>query len=499
MRKTGFYLLLFILQIVSGCNRDSAVYVGIENIPAGLDPVTHNDIYEVQIFSQIYETLFVLKDDYRTVEANLVDNWEISENHLNYRFGLKPNIRFHNGKRLTADDVIYSVRRYQNFKANWILNEIIYQTNMIDSLTFEILLKRPYALLLYALCSPYVLAIQTPKIIGNYRDLNPELVGTGPFYLADVMTGGTIQLALNPEGRFRSSEIEEIRFLPFPNHSSVANALKNGDVDIIYMISSNMIDRMKWSGKINYLVNKPVNIQFIGFNNMRAPFNNAENRKAFLEALDIPRIVNNTNRGNAQVAKSPLPPIYDNLVTTSQNGYHPDHARAVLKDLRTGNDLTFKFILPGAGNERQILFEMIQTQLKKVGIRLELSLSETWDQHREVLGSDFTSIFTYGYDSEIIGDPGNFLKTLFHSESSQNFLKYKNSHVDSLLYLAERNHEIDKRNLLYREIVDIIIGETPAVFLNHIIPHFAYSSDKIEYISATPYQIIEFQTMRLIH
>lgn len=499
MRKTGLYLLLFILQIVSACNRDSAVYVGIENLPAGLDPVRHTDIYEVQIFSQIYETLFVLKYDYRTVEANLVDNWEISEDHLNYRFGLKPDIRFHNGKQLTAADVLYSIRRYQNLKANWLLSDIIYQTNMIDSLTVEIVLKRPYALLLYALCSPYVLAVQTPRTIGNYRDLNPDLVGTGPFYSENVNSDGTIKLALHPNGRFRSGEVKEIRFVPFPNHSSVANALKNGDVDIIYMISSNMIDRLKWSGKINYLVNKPVNVQFIGFNNMRAPFNMAENRKAFLAALDIPRIVNNTNRGNAQVARSPLPPIYDHLVTTSQNAYHPDHARSVLKSLGADNDLTFEFILPGAGNERQILFEMIQTQLKKEGIHLELSLSASWDQHRQALGSDFTSIFTYGYDSEIIGDPGNFLKTLFHSQSSQNFLKYNNNHVDSLLYLAEQNHDLEKRNMLYREIVNIIIGETPAVFLNHIIPHFAYNSDKIKFISATPYQILEFQTMQLIH
>ncbi len=114
---------------------------------------------------------------------------------------------------------------------------------------------------------------------------------------------------------------------------------------------------------------------------------------------------------------------------------------------------TFKFILPGAGNERQILFEMIQTQLNKVGINLELELSDSWDKHRETLGSDLTSIFTYGYDSEIIGDPGNFLKTLFHSKSSQNFLRYKNDRVDTLLYQAERDHNVDERNLIYREIV----------------------------------------------
>ncbi len=329
------------LYIFCGCNRDSTIYMGIENIPVGLDPVKNTGIYEVQVYSQIFETLFKLKNDYQTIEANLLDNWQISEDHLNYRLQLKPGIRFQNGKPLEAADVIYSIRRYQNLHSDWILRDIVDQASTVDSMTIEIQLKRPYALLLYALCSPYVLVVQTPSKIGDYRDLNPDLVGTGPFSLKANGPDGAVELTLNPFGRLETGDVTGIRFLPYLDHASMAGALKDGAVDIIYMISSKMIDRLKWSGKINYLVIRPVNIQFIGFDNMREPFNDIRIRRAFLEALDVARIVYNTNRGNAEVAHGPLPPIYSYLSMTRQDGYHPDHAQFVLSGLNAGSGSDF--------------------------------------------------------------------------------------------------------------------------------------------------------------
>ena len=81
--------------------------------------------------------------------------------------------------------------------------------------------------------------------------------------------------------------------------------------------------------------------------------------------------------------------------------------------------------------------------------------------------------------------------------SEHNILHYKNSKVDSWLNQARSEFDRNKREILYKKIVEQIIEDTPAVFLYHVKEHFAYNTKKIKFLPVDPYGIIQYHKIEL--
>ena len=486
------YILFVAYLIISWqCSDTATIRIATDGSVHGFDPIHNTGIYEFQVYNQIYETLLRLDSDYQTIRPNLVQQWTVEADNQTYRFSLHPDIRFQDGHLLTAWDVLYTLDRYHQEKSDWLLRDIIENTIAVDSLTFEIHLKKIFAPFLYCLCSPSILVIQSKLSDAGTRGRN----GTGPYFLYRLTSDGKIVLHQNTFYRKPLSPVKRISFVPFANDEDMSLAIENGDVDIIYMISGYVIDRLKWTGRVNYIVNKPVNTIYIGFNNQQPPFNDRRVRQTFLYAFNIPKIVYNSNRSNALPAHGPLPPVYDYLETISQAQQDIERARTLLAETglnMKSNDFRF-FMTTGRYN----LVELLNVQLRPLGINLQVEMYNGWDEQTAAIMSERAQMFRDGYDSDVIGDPWYFLWTLFYSKSPQNSMRYNNPQVDSLLCLAETKYNQSERNQIYKKIVSIIVDETPAIFLNHVIPHFAVDSEKISHISVSPYQILDFTTIKL--
>jgi peptide/nickel transport system substrate-binding protein len=491
VKTTKIFLIIISSVLAWTCSDEETIRMAIEEMPHGFDPVYQGGVYDVQIQSQIFETLLRLDSDCQTILPNLVMSWTVNPDGNTYRFTLRPDVRFQDGHRLNVNDILYSIERYRTEKNNWLLQNRIEHVSVIDSLTFEIRLKKNFAPFLYTLCSPYILMIQSP--VGE-KDKN--LSGTGPYILDESHRNGRVILRQNPLYWQKSSEVKKIEFILYLNYDSSAYAIEDREVDIVYLISGSIIDRLKWTGKIDYVLNKPLNIIFIGFNNQAVPFNDLRIRKAVLYTLNIPQLVYNSNRGNAIPAAGPLPPIY-NLETPLQAGQDLALARKLLKETEINGNLVSRFYVLSNKSSRQTGIELLKAQLRASGITLQTEVSRSWPEHIGAIMSDRAQMFMDGYDSDIIGDPWYFLWTLFHSKSPSNSLKYYNSTVDSLLDLAETRYDMNERKRIYEKIVSIIIAETPAIFLDHVIPHFAVDSERIKHISVSPYQILDFNSLIL--
>ena len=138
---------------------------------------------------------------------------------------------------------------------------------------------------------------------------------------------------------------------------------------------------------------------------------------------------------------------------------------------------------------------MIEAQLEKVGIKLTTKFFSDWELFINALKSKDCHLFLQGYGSELIGDPGNFLYALFHSNSPTNHFNYTNKNVDRLLEQAFQEMDAEKRHETYRSVVKIILEDTPAIFESHIKSHFAYNSEKIKSLVVSPYDFIYFHRL----
>src|SRR5262249_43102408 len=109
--------------------------------------------------------------------------------------------------------------------------------------------------------------------------------------------------------------------------------------------------------------------------------------------------------------------------------------------------------------------EMIKQDLERLGIKVELFTAENWKQYRTaVLGKLPGAMYRYGWFADF-PDPDNFLFSLFHSQSPDNYANYNNPAVDHLLEQARSEGDYLKRIQLYRQAEALIMADAPVVNL----------------------------------
>lgn len=493
--------LVFIVILFWGLNCDfldeeKEITQSIYFFPSGLDPAKDTKYFEYQIFSQIYEPLVKLDHDFTTLLPCLAESWEISDDNLSYTFKLKSDIPFHDGSSLSADVVKYSYLRQIGIRTEDPLSKIIDKINVVDSLTLEICLKHPFKPFLYSLASPTAgLMVISRQAIEKYGDkISKNPVGTGPYYLEEWQENDKI--SLKSFNRYRTKHnFSKITFSMPDSLIQPEVQFKNGELDILYMVAGNWLDRLKWLGQMEYYVQKSTSTLFIGFNIKSKPVDDIRVRRAILKSLDIKRSVILANRGNAIPASNPLPPIYSGFEDLIQENFDPKEAKILLEMAGHSDEMNLNFHFLSRTFSRPMKVELIKSQLEKVGIKLNIILFSDPIKYSESIYNEDCHMFLDGYGAELIGDPGIFLYSIFHSSSKKNILHYNNKKVDKLINEALRTSNDEERHNAYRNIIRLILNDIPAIFDSHVKSHFAYNSKKIKKLMVNPYEFIYFHQL----
>jgi len=491
---------LWILSFTQGCSAfpsSATISQVIYYFPTGLDPAINHDYYEYQIFSQIYEPLVQLADDYQTLIPCLAVSWSIAENERDYRFELRPGVKFHDGSRLTAAVASFSIQRQIRLRPDFIQFSVIDTVTALDELTLLIRLKHCYPPFLYSLAAPNGLQIMSKEAIDKYGEkIGRKPCGTGPFYLNEWQDDEYISLKRFP-GYRKTGQVEEVVFRHPKDNSESEVLFKDGHLDILYMVAAFWLDRLRWLGDVDYFVKKPLNTLYLGFNMRSKLVQDHLIRKAVLLSIDRKKVTMIANRGNAVVADGPLPPIYRGFDDLQQESLNREKAIHLLEKAGYKNSLVLNLYVPSYTFSRNIKIELIKSELKKSGINLVPYYFEDADTYRSAIVNDSCHLFFDGYGSELIGDPVNFLYTLFYSSSSYNWGGYHNKLMDKMLNQSLSENDGNKRHLLYRKIVSTALDDIPSVFISHVKSHFAYNTEKIKSLVASPYEYIYYNRLKL--
>lgn len=494
-------ILIIFFILINGCDvlheKQSLIH-GINNFPNGLDPGKNFDVHEIQIYSQVYETLVKLEEDGHKVIPCLAKKWKVSEDGKLFTFYLQPNVYFHDNSLLNAEIVKYSFDRQLELNGSSPLLNMIDTVEVTDSSSFSIRLKYPYALFLYNLTSPTTYVAISKNALKKYgNDIAFHPIGTGPFYLKKWEPKKTISLNTFKNYWKSKNNINKIIFEYYDNLVQREKSLQQDEVDVLNTISGYSIDRLKWLGTIDYKVFNPINVIYLGFNNNDELLKNIFIRKAILRSINIPKLVLNLLRGNSLVSKGPLPPSLHNYNEIKQEIYNIRESKKMLKQAGYDKGLRLKFYFPKHAITRQTIIELLKSNLSKIGISLDVKMFNSWEDFNEACRSDSSQLFISGWASDVVGDPENFLYSLFYSKSEFNSFNYKNIQVDLWLDQARREFDRNKREILYKKIVEQILEDTPAVFLYHVKEHFAYNTNKIKSLPVDPYGIIQYHKVEL--
>lgn len=363
-----------------GAARTDTVVVASSTAPASLDFTTTSGAAIPQaLMGNVYETLVRIDED-GTPQPLLAESWEVSEDGTRYVFHLRPGVTFSDGSPFTAETAKFSIDRVASEWTNGWKRQMapVAGTRALDPTTLEVTLSQRSSSWLWSM-GTLTGAMMTPTGVG---DLARTPVGTGPYRVAEWKTGQELRLHAREDywgGRPGHATVV-LRY--FPDAVSSVNALKTGDVDVLWGLSSpELLDELRAEGRWNVDVGSTNGEFLLAMNNRREPFSHPAVRRAVMFAVDRQAVIDTvwggygTDTGGVPVA--PSDPWYE---PSSAYPFDPDRARALLEEAGYATDGTDERLrvtitapsLPYA----QATSELVYAQLRDVGFQVRIAAAE---------------------------------------------------------------------------------------------------------------------------
>ena len=416
----GFFsILLFIssLSIIWQINKFFLVEVpdyggslteGIIGSPRFVNPLLATTDIDRDLTALVYSGLLKVNPN-GSLSPDLAEKYEISDDGLVYTFTLRKDLEFHDGTKITSDDVIFTIEKAQDTtlksprKTNWDGVEV----KKIDDLTVQFILKQAY--------SPFIQNITLgilPKHIWKnttseefpFSQFNINPIGSGPYKIENIKysSGG-----LPSEYNFVSFNkyslgrpyITNLTIKSYPNEKELISAYKKGDIESIHGISADQIDSVNKNGNTNIIYPLP-RIFGVFFNQNVAPvFANKEVRVALDMVTNKQEIINTVLKGYGQIADEPVPTKNSDTNQTFNEETQLAKAKALLvangwkenddgifekKDKKSNTRLEFS-ISTGSAPELKQTAQILQRQWQKLGAIVEVKIFDIGDLNQNII------------------------------------------------------------------------------------------------------------------
>ena len=437
-----------------------------------IDPHKTNSSVDSLVNPLVYEPLIAIDGNYKYVGV-LAESWEVSEDGKRWIFNLRPNVRFHNKRSLTAADVVFSIKRILDPKTNAIMRSNylkIQSVKALSDLQVEILLDGGYS----TFVTEIGLGVRTAIIAHESVDVNGEVstpIGTGP-YVFESWEKGTAWRARRFEDYWgKSSEFRTVTFLSQSdgaNTFSLLGKMNDDGVDFIPWISPDEAVTIQNLSATDYVVHS-VNMNntlSLRFNTQRGPFRSLELRKAVAYAIDKSSINAKVFAGMGTVHNQPFP-VRSVLFLDVPDVYSQPNlqeARALVSKSEEPEEIEVVMIHPRGWLPKFV--EELHRQLSPLGIRLkvdEVNIDQ-WMSRAKSLEYDLfidvvENIFHW---DRILG--------YFDTNSSSNWLVggYDNSSVSELLHFARQQRSMAESKPFYEEILGMVQDDVGILFLQTV-------------------------------
>jgi oligopeptide transport system substrate-binding protein len=461
--------------------------------PATLDPARISDVYSRSVAQQIFDGL-VQFDSTLTITPALARFWKASRDGRTWTFTLRRGVKFHHGRAVSADDVVFSFTRildsrlkssaapmfsnikgaaeFQNGTASAVSG-----LAALDASTVQIVLTESFAPFVSVLAMGHAKILPRDLVERDAEAFGAAPVGTGPFKFSRWERGKSITLVRNPEYFERAPHLATLVFRIFQggNVPAMYEEFKQGRLEDT-PVPTTEHGRAHAGGEYQYIKRPMFSLRHYGFNTRMKPLDDRRVRRALAAAIDRPAILDDVFLGRYIPAHGILPPgtlAFNPGVKSIP--YDAGQARALLAEAgyAGGRGMPLITFLSGARSERILTeHERIKKDLGVIGVRAEFQYQTHWPTFVRTLGEGKAGAFLHAWHADI-PDPDNFLHLLFHSRSPRNYMGYANPLVDDLLTRARSERDLQPRVDLYRRAEQLILDDAP------IIPFWHYPYERL--------------------
>jgi ABC-type transport system substrate-binding protein len=457
--------------------------------PRTLDPAQVNDTNAGEYVAEIFSGLVTLDQNLKVV-PDIAERWDVSDDRKTFTFYLRKEVKFHDGRPVTAQDFKYSIERVANPAtlsptAENYLGDIVgvkeklnrkaaevSGVQVVDDYTVKITIDSPKSYFLAKLTFPAAYIVDKNNVERGGRTWTDKPNGTGPFKLKEYVRGQRLILAKNESyyGEIKP-KIDEVQFILAGG--SAMTMYENGDLESVFVTISDIERVSDPSSPLNkeLYVGPSLSTGFIVFNTRKPPFDDPKVRLAFAYAIDRQKVIDVVYRKMPLAANTILPPGMPGYsAPAAPITYDPAKAKQLLAESKYAGklpDITWTTI--GAGGSAAQNIQVMAGMLKdNLGARVSIQQTDDASFFNTIddPAKNPYQMFDVGWSADYV-DPQNFLDILFRSTSTQNWASYGNPEVDKLLDQAAVEKDNAVRFKIYQQVEQILLTDAPAIPFSH--------------------------------
>lgn len=462
-----------VVPALTGCkpvDRETLHFL-IASSPNNLDLRQGTDAQSERVGALIYDAL-AHKDEHFNLQPSLAANWDRPDP-LTWIFHIRPNVRFHDGKLLTADDVAWSINSMRDgtlITAKGGAFADVDRISVSGPLTVTVHTRRPYAGLLFSLSDGLFGVVE--KGAGRDEGLHP--VGTGPFRFISQLQDRDVVMERNANYWGGAPKIKRIRFEVVPDAITIALEMKksSGDAES-NEITLDMVHALQGLPNLQTATDPGSLVIYANMNVNDPALHDKRVRQAIACAIDRRALIAALWRGQARVADSLLPPGHWARADNSELPQYPHDVKRAIALLEAAglkpdeNGIRLRFNLKTSTDETtRLTAQAMQQQLRAAGIEMSIRSAEFGTFYSDITKGAFQmyilrwigsnedpDIFRYAYASSSFPPKGG------------NRGRYSNLEVDALI--ADANSAVDQaqRKRDYVRVQEILADELPGIML----------------------------------
>jgi peptide/nickel transport system substrate-binding protein len=431
--------------------------------PVNLDPHLSSAYSTFEVLENVYNQLVGLDDSLQIV-PELAESWTVSDDKLTYTFKIRQGVTFHNGRALTADDVVYSYERIRNpeTQSGWAyLFDPVDKIEAPDESTVVISTKQIYAPLLTKLASQGTAIVPKEDVEAGTLGQNPD--GTGPFKFVEFVPADHLTIARN-ETYWEAGlpYLDQVIFKPIPDETVKQTNLETGNVDWTDGVPAKDANDLMQSQDLVVQQVAGTSYTYIGMNTTRKPLDDKRVRQAISYALDREEVAAIASYDLAAPSQSPIPE--GNFWRSEYAPYAQDveKAKSLLNEAGLGDGFQAEIMPAKDYAETVRAAEAVQAQLQDVGIEITLRPLE-WSTWLDEEGKGNYDMYICGWIGLV--DPDDWFYAQQYTKQIFNFTGYSNPELDNLLDQGRQELDPNKRKEIYDQVQQILVDDLPYIYL----------------------------------
>jgi peptide/nickel transport system substrate-binding protein len=465
------------------------------------------------IYELVYDSMYQLQLD-GTYTPELAESVELSDDGTVWTFHIHEGVKWHDGEDLTANDIVFSYKLYQDttdFPYLPVYTDYFESIEAPDDYTVVITLSEAIPNMESQLIFLYVIP---EHIWADYADNatefeNAEMIGSGPFRLAEYSQNEFVHLEATHEHYLYDPKIDEVVFQTFENQDALVQAIKTGQVDMITEMPNTAVATLREEPNVEVVTGPPLapEVTDIIFNMTPADLCPEEDgvcsghdalqdrnvRLALAYATDKAQIIDVVLLGLGAPGLTLIPDSLGIWYNDSIEDYpyDPEMARQILEDAGyvdtdgdgiretpDGEPLNFRVNWPSDSLVAPRLAELLNDMWLEVGVNTQL----------QALDPDtLTSICCPAFDFDVIlwgwgsdPDPGFLLSVMTTDEipTGNSETGYSNPTYDELYRQQQVELDPDRRREIIWEMQEIVHEDLPYIIPFYALAAQAYRTDR---------------------